>query len=275
MDELIPKIHPTAIIDSSAVIGKGTEVGPYVIIEADVIIGKNNIIGPQVFIGKHTRIGDKNNIHVGSVLGNIPQDISFDLKTLSYLQIGNGNIIREGSVLHRSARENGVTILGDDNYLMHQAHVGHDTKVGNQVILGPNCLLAGYVQVGDRAFLSGNTAVHQFCRVGRLGLLRGVSAVGMDIPPFCIADWHNTLRGLNVIGIKRAGISMENRQMLKEAFRFLFRSGLALQEAVASLDRTNDNPLISEMLDFIKTTKRGIVSWRNVDDDTDPESGTA
>ncbi len=269
------KIHPTAVIAPSVKIGEGTEIGPYTIIEEDVIIGRNNVIAASVFIGKHTRIGDNNKIHYGAVIGNIPQDISFGENTVSYLKIGNSNIIREGAVLHRSARENGVTVLGDENYLMHHSHLGHDVRLGNQVILGPNALLAGYVQVGDRGFISGNTAIHQFCRVGRLGLLRGVSAVSMDIPPFCIADWHNTLRGLNVIGLRRAGISSENRQLLKEAFRYLFRSGLALQEAVANLEKTNTSPIVEELLEFIRTTKRGIVTWRHVEDDTDPETGSA
>ena len=267
-------IHPTAIVDPTAVVGEGTTVGPYTIIEADVIIGNNNVIGPNVFIGQFTRMGDNNHIHVGAVVGNSPQDISYKPGTISYLQMGNSNTVREGAVLHRSARENGVTVIGDGNFLMHHSHLGHDVKISNQTIIGPNALLAGYVQLGDRAFISGNTAIHQFCRVGRLGMLRGVSAVSMDIPTFCIADWHNTLRSLNIVGVKRAGISNDHRNQLKDAFRYLFRSGYALQEAVSELEKSNVNPHVKEMLEFIKTTKRGIVSWRNVEDDTDGENGS-
>ena len=266
-------IHPTAIVDPGAIVGKDTIIGPYTIIENDVVIGESNVIGPNVFIGRHTKIGDNNKIHMNCVIGHLPQDISFRPETYSNLVIGNNNTVREGSVLHRSARENGTTVLGDSNYLMHHSHLGHDVEVGNQSILGPNSLLAGYVLIGDRSFISGNTAVHQFCRVGRLGLLRGVSAVSMDIPPFCIADWHNTLRGLNVVGLKRAGISSDNREELKDAFKFLFRSGYALSEAAKNLEKSTSNPLVQELISFIKTTKRGIVSWRHVEDDTEAESG--
>ncbi len=267
------KVHPTAIVDAGVIIGKGSIIGPYTIIESNVVIGESNNIGPNVFVGQHTKIGDNNQIHMNSVIGHLPQDIGFRPETFSYLSIGSNNTIREGSVLHRSARENGVTILGDGNFLMHHSHLGHDVEVGNQTILGPNSLLAGYVFVGDRCFISGNTAVHQFCRVGRMGLLRGVSAVSMDIPPFCIADWHNTLRGLNIVGLKRAGISSDNREELKDAFKFLFRSGYSLSEAARNLEKSTSNTLVHELIDFIKTTKRGIVSWRHVEDDTETESG--
>lgn len=260
-------IHPTAIVDESAELGAACRVGPGAIVEADVQLGTGCIVGPHAFVGEGTVLGEGNVLHIGAIVGYIPQDLKYKLGTRSRLVAGDRNHFREYSVLHRSASEGEETTIGSDCLFMHQAHVGHDCHLGNGVILGPNCLLAGHVTIGDRAFLSGNTAVHQFCRVGRLGMLRGLSGVSMDIPPFCIADQHNTLMALNVVGLRRAGIAGDARRRLREVFQTLFRSGLALSEAVEQVAvEEEDGGAVSEVLEllgFIRESQRGIVSWRH------------
>ncbi|MGE3851744.1 MAG: acyl-ACP--UDP-N-acetylglucosamine O-acyltransferase [Planctomycetota bacterium] len=270
------RIHPTAVVDPKAELGEDCEVGPGAVIEADVVVGKRCIIGPHAFIGRYSRLGDDNKLHIGAVVGHVPQDLSYDAKAITYLKAGNGNVFREYCVIHRSAKEGGATIIGDRNFFMNHSHVGHDTRFGSEIILGASALLAGYVNVGDRAYISGNTAVHQFCRVGRLGMLRGVSGVSMDIPPFCIADNHNQLRGINVVGLRRAGISDKSREALRTVFRLLFRSGDALVEAinkVAAGEYGKINEVV-ELLNFCRESKRGIVSWRNAENGGSPDAST-
>lgn len=262
-------IHPTAVIDSKAEIGEDCEIGPGAIIEAGAILGPRCKIGPNAFVGRFTRMGADNKLHIGAVVGYIPQDIKFDPNTVSYCEIGDGNTFREYSVIHRSARPEGATKIGNHNFLMNHGHIGHDVVVGDQTIIGAGALLAGYVQIGDRAYISGNSAIHQFCRVGRIAMLRGVSAVSMDIPPFCIADWHNTLKGVNKVGLQRAGLNLKAREGIKHTFKTLFRSGDLLQQAIRTVEGDAELagiPEVQELLQFVRESKRGIVSWRHADD---------
>ena len=270
------RIHPTAVVDPKAVLGDDCEVGPGAVIEAEVVMGNRCRVGPNAFVGRFTKMGDDNLLHIGAVVGHVPQDLSYDSKTVTHCKVGDGNVFREYCVIHRSAKDGGATIIGDRNFFMNHSHVGHDAKFGNEIILGASALIAGYVQVGDRAYFSGNTAVHQFCRVGRLGMLRGVSGVSMDIPPFCIADWHNTLRGINVVGLRRAGISDKSREALRAVFRQLFRSGDALAEAINKVANGEYGkiPEVVELLTFCRESKRGIVSWRQVVDNGAADAST-
>ncbi len=259
-------VHPTAVVDPGASLGEDCDIGPGAVIEADVVIGDRCRIGPHAFIGRNTTLGTDNHLHIGAVVGHTPQDLSYDPSVVSFCRVGNGNTFREYSVVHRSAREGKATVIGDGSYFMNHCHIGHDVRVGDEAIIGASALLAGYVEIGNRVYLSGNTAVHQFCRVGRIGMLRGVSGVSMDIPPFCIADWHNTLRGLNKVGLRRAGVHRDTREALKEVFRMLFRSGDSLVDAMQAVEESDyhDVAEVRELLEFCRASKRGVVSWRSV-----------
>jgi UDP-N-acetylglucosamine acyltransferase len=249
-------IHPTAIVAATARLGTGVRVGPFAVIEDDVEIGDGTEVRAHAVVKRYTTLGPGNVVHEGAVLGGEPQDFGFT-GAASRLVIGSGNRIREGVTIHRSSRADGTTTLGSDGFLMAQVHVAHDCRLGDGVILANNAALAGYVEVGDRAFLSAGVGVHQFCRVGRLAMIGGHSKVVQDCLPFVTTDGAPArARGLNVVGLQRAGVPSESIQALKEAYRILLRSGQALEEAVAALDALGD-PLAAELAAFARSARRG------------------
>lgn len=252
-------IHPTAIIDPGARIGEDVEIGPYSVVAADVRIGDGCRIGPHVVVHRYTTIGPGCRIHAQAVIGDIPQDMSFK-EVRSYTEIGESCTIREGVTIHRGVAEESKTVVGDRCLLMGASHIGHDTHVGNDVIMANATLLAGHVTVGDRVFMAGGSAVHQFCRVGRLAMLGGGAGCSRDIPPFCTAKPHHTNRilGLNRVGMQRAGLEPEEQRAVKEAFRTFYMSGLALPEAVAKLTAEFTEGPAGEFAEFVKTTERGV-----------------
>jgi UDP-N-acetylglucosamine acyltransferase len=252
------QIHPTALIDPSAQLGEGVVIGPYVIIEQDVTIGAESRIGAHSVIKQHTRIGRGNHIHEHVVIGGDPQDISFQ-PCVTHVIIGDENQIREGVTIHRATQENQATRIGDGNFLMAYCHIAHDCVVGNRAILANGATLAGHVSVGDRAFLSGNVVIHQFCRIGRLVMLSGLAAVGMDCLPFVLAAGNPArVRGLNRVGLKRAGFSQAEVQELNHALHILFRPGKRLVETLEELSGMG-SPLTSEWVSFIQSSKRGFI----------------
>jgi UDP-N-acetylglucosamine acyltransferase len=252
------EVHPTAVIDPSARIGRGTRVGPHAVIGEGVVLGEDCEVGPGVHMVKWVEAGARNRFHSGAVIGDAPQDLRHD-GSASSVRIGDGNIFREHVTVHRGARAGGVTVLGDGNFLMAGSHVAHDCVLGSHAILANGALLAGHVQVGDRAFISGNCLVHQFCRVGRLALMQGGSAISKDLPPFCIARGDNGVCGLNVVGMRRAGIEPATRLVLRKAYLLLFRSGLGLAEAADTLaSGFADEPAVLEWVAFIRSGKRGL-----------------
>ena len=210
-------IHPTAIISPQADLAPGVDIGPYVVIDGAVRVGRGTRILAHAVLTGWTEIGEDNEIHMGAVIGHVPQDVSY-AGAKSYLRIGHRNIIREHSQIHRGTQAESATVIGNDNYLMQHAHVAHNCRLGNQTIIAGGALLAGYVEVADRAFVSGNCVVHQFVRIGTLALLRGLSRTSRDVPPFCIMDGTHTVRGLNVVGLRRAGFSRERITALRRAF---------------------------------------------------------
>ena len=236
-------------------------IGPCAIIEEDVVIEAETQVGAFAVIKKHTRIGQGNHIHEHVVIGGDPQDLSFK-PCVTRVIIGDGNQIREGVTIHRATQEGQATRVGHGNFLMAYAHVAHDCVVGNQAMLANGATLAGHVSVGDRAFLSGNVVVHQFCRIGRLVMLSGLAAVGMDCLPFILAAGNPAReRGLNRVGLKRAGFSHAEIQELNRAFHLLFRSGKRLKEALEELSSWG-SPLVSEWVSFIQSSKRGFTHHR-------------
>jgi UDP-N-acetylglucosamine acyltransferase len=266
------KIHSSAVIEPGAKIGVDVEIGPFCYVCNDVEIGDGCKLSSHVTILPHTKIGSGCNIHSNAVLGDLPQDVAFQ-EGISYVIIGNNCQIREGVTIHRGTKAGTVTKVGDDCMLMANSHLAHNVQLGNQVIVANGALLAGYVQVGDRAFISGNCLVHQFARVGKLVMMSGGSATQRDIPPFCMTrnQSADSVMGLNAIGMRRAGISSQDRLELKRAFKVLYKSGLLIPEALIKLQTEFDNAFVKEMCDFIQASQRGICRHIRVNATDDSE----
>jgi UDP-N-acetylglucosamine acyltransferase len=251
-------IHPTAVIDAKAELDGAVEIGPYVVIEGRVKIGRGTRVRAHAYLTGWTEIGEDNEIHTGAVLGDAAQDRAYKGEE-SYLRIGSHNIIREYAQVHRGTTAGSETRIGNHNFLMATAHVGHNCQLGDHVILANGALLGGYVQVGDHVFISGNCVVHQFVRIGAYALLRGLSGTSRDVPPYAIIDWQHTVRGVNTVGLKRAGFDEKRIRAIREAFRILFRKGrnlgLGMNELEASSRVTQD---VAALLGFIKASKRGV-----------------
>jgi len=252
-------IHPTAVIHPKAKLDPSITVGPYAVIDEAVEIGPRCIIGPHVYITGVTTIGAENHFHAGCVIGDAPQDLKYD-GTPTRVRIGDKNVFREHCTVHRSTKPDGETVIGSHNFLMQNSHVGHNCVMGNHVILAGGALLAGHAIVQDRAFISGNCLVHQFTRIGALAMMQGGSAVSKDLPPFTVALHQNEICGLNVIGLRRAGFTAEQRLQLKAAYRLLFRSGKNLRAAVAEAHSQFANGPARTLVDFVATAKRGVCS---------------
>lgn len=251
-------IHPTAVIDPRAEIHPGVEIGPYVVVQGPVKIGHGTRIMAHAFITGWTEVGEDNDIHPGVVLGDAPQDKAYGGEE-SYLKIGARNVFREYVQVHRGTTPGSSTVIGNDNFLMAGSHVGHNCRLGDHVVLTNGALLGGYVEVGSHAFISGNCVVHQFVRVGEFSLMRGLSGTSRDVPPFSIVDWQHTVRGVNVVGLKRAGFDERRIRAIKEAFRTLFRAGRNLALAIKEVEANGEVPPdVAVLLEFIKSSKRGV-----------------
>jgi UDP-N-acetylglucosamine acyltransferase len=249
-------VHPTAIVAPGARLGRDLVVGPYAVVEDCAVVGDGCEIRAHAVVKSFTTLGEGNRIFEGAVVGGEPQDVSF-AGGETRLVIGDRNTIREGVTLHRSTKAGGTTVVGSDCFLMAYVHVAHDDRIGDRVIMANNVALAGHVDVGDRAFLSGGVVVHQFCRVGRLAMVGGLSKVVQDCLPFVITDGHPArARGLNVVGLRRAGFAAAQIRVLREAYRLLLRSGLHLEVALGRMAALQD-PLADEMANFVRGSKRG------------------
>jgi acyl-[acyl-carrier-protein]--UDP-N-acetylglucosamine O-acyltransferase len=254
-----PKIHLTAIVDTDAEIGAGVDIGPFSIIGPQVKIGEKTTVQSHVVIECEVAIGHGNFIGHGAVIGAPPQDVSFSPERKTMVKIGNDNIIREYCTIHRGSPEGSATKIGDKNFLMAGAHIGHNCVIGNNVVIANNCLLAGHVRVDDGAFLGGGSTFHQFMHIGRLVMVQGSSAFGKDIPPFVIAAERNYVYGLNVVGLRRAGFSATDREEIKAAFKLIYTSGLNISQALEKAANTKFGAPAREFLDFVANAKkRGI-----------------
>jgi UDP-N-acetylglucosamine acyltransferase len=250
-------IHPTAIIHPKAQLDAGVEVGPYAIIDGGVSLGRGCKIGPHVYLTGQTAIGADNRFHAGCIIGEGPQDVKYKDEP-TRLRIGDNNLFREGVTVHRSNTEEEETVIGSNCFLMVQCHVAHNCRVGNHVIIANAALLGGHVQVGDRAFISGTCLAHQFVRIGTLALMQGGAKISKDLPPFTIARGTNGICGLNVVGLRRAGIGASERQELKKLYHQLFRQRENLSEAAAQARKEFASAPAKVMLDFIASAKRGV-----------------
>ena len=258
-----PLIHPSAVIDPCARLANDVQVAPFVVIEGDVTVGPGCTIRPHVHLVGPLTIGANNDIGTGTVLGSAPQHLGYKGEA-TRTEIGDGNTFREYVTVHRgmpveTKPGTGKTTIGNGNLFMAGSHVAHDCRVGNQNIFANCALLGGHVEVADRALLSGNSAVHQFCRVGRLALLSGASAISKDIPPFWVMQEINWVGGINMVGMRRAGIPSIEIQGVRKAFRIIYRERLTIPAAVIRIEAELSHlPAVRELIDFIKASKRGI-----------------
>ncbi|MEC4984952.1 MAG: acyl-ACP--UDP-N-acetylglucosamine O-acyltransferase [Oscillatoria sp. PMC 1068.18] len=256
-------IHPTAVVAPGAQLGKNVKVGAFVFIDDRVVIGSGCVINSHVAILRNTTLGDNCQVHSGAVLGDVPQDLKFTNEE-TYVKIGSGCTIREGVTIHRGTNLGTTTEVGDNCLLMANSHLGHNVKVGNNVIIANGALLAGYVEIGDRTFISGNCLLHQFTRVGRLVMISGGAAIAKDIPPFCMTHptSFNQIIGLNTVGLRRAGLTSEQRLILKRVLKIFYRSNLHIPAAVAKLETEFPNEeLVQEFCHFVKASERGICKF--------------
>ena len=250
-------IHPTALVSDKAQLGKGNEIGAFVVIEDDVIIGDNNILFSGVVLKSGTRIENDNKIHEHAVIGGLPQDLGFDATTPSFVKMGSKNTLREFVTIHRASQENEATILGDENYLMTQVHVGHDCKLENNVIIAPSTGLGGFVTVEDKAFISGGVMVHQFVHIGSLAMLGGNAKITQDVLPFMMADGNPArISGLNKVGLRRAGFKAEDIKILKNAYQLVFNNDSKLEQRLNELSQLA-HVSAQHLVSFIQASKRG------------------
>jgi len=250
-------IHPTALVDARAAIHPDADIGPYVVIDGVVRVGpRTRVLAHATLLG-WTEIGADNIIHSGAVIGDTPQDLAFTGEESS-LRIGDRNVIREHVQIHRGTKPGSATVIGSDNFFMATSHVGHNCCVGNHVIITNGAMLGGYVEVEDQAIISGNCAVHQFVRVGRLAMLRGLSKTSRDVPPFCVMDGTHTVRAINRVGLRRAGFAAAQIRALQNAFMVLFGRARNLRLALAELERGPVSAEVRYLIDFIHASKRGV-----------------
>lgn len=254
-------IDPRAVVHPTAKLADGVSVGPFAVIGEDVRIGEGTTIGPHAVIERWTTIGARCRIGTSSVLGGDPQHVGYQGGP-SYLRIGDDNDIRELVVIQRSASPGRCTIIGSHNFIMSQTHVAHDCVLGSHVILTSLTGLAGHVEVEDGAVLGGGVGAHQFVRIGAYSMVGGSSGLSQDVPPFMIAAGNPaTIRGLNTIGLRRAGFASELRRELKMAYRTLYRSDLNVSQALDTIKhQSNLNASVLHLVRFIEGSKRGICS---------------
>jgi len=252
-------IHTTAVVESGAELGQDVSVGPFAYVEAGARLGDGCVIGAHAAILRHACLGARCRVHAGAVLGDLPQDLGFKGGE-SFVRIGDDCVLREGVTVHRGTQAGTETKIGNRCYLMASAHVAHNVTRGDGVILANGVMLGGYVQIGDKAFLSGNCMVHQFTRVGRLAMMGGGSGTSKDVPPFCTVRplGFNRILGLNVVGMRRAGLTPAQRAEARAAFKLLYRSGLSVGDAVRAIRDSGPKDVGLEFGAFIEESRRGI-----------------
>lgn len=256
-------IHPTAIVDASAEIDPSADVGAYAVVEPGARIGADTRLWPHAYVSAGTTLGRGCQIHPFAVVGHLPQDLKFAGEP-SYTQVGDGTIVREHATIHRGTMPGSTTIVGQRCFIMSTGHIGHNCVIGDDVVVANGGLLAGHCEVGRRAFISGNVAVHQFCRIGAMVMLGGrVSAVGSDVPPFMLVEPPGVV-GLNVVGLRRAGISSEERRELRRCHQVLYRGSGPFPRRVEQVAGMVATDAGHELLKFLQApSKRGYLRLRS------------
>lgn len=251
-------VAPTARLHPDAVIGAASRIGEFCVVEADVVIGARCLLEPYVYVKRWTTLGDDNQISAGTVLGTDPLDKSF-AGARSYLVIGHGNRIREHYTISRGTAPESTTRIGDGNYIMTSGHIAHNCTIGDHTVIASCALIAGYVEVESQAFISGGVVVHQNSKIGRLAMIGGNTRVNSDVPPyFLYSDFNIAAKGLNLVGLRRAGIPNDEIARLKHAYRLLYRSGLSLEQALARIEVDAPSEHTRHLVQFIRASKRGI-----------------
>ena len=258
------RIHPTAVVDSSAELDTDVTVGPYCVIGKDVQIGRGTRLESHVVIEPNTRIGEECQIRQGAVLGGPPQDHKYKGER-SFLVMGHRNVVREFVTVHRATGEGEMTRLGNDNMLMAYCHIGHNCWLGNGIMMANQVGISGHCVIEDRVVFGGMVGLHQFVRVGKLAMIGGMSKVVSDVPPFVMADGRPTeLVGLNVLGLRRAGIPPKVRAGLKQAFKLLYRSGLNLTQGIAAAyNEVEPSEERDYILEFLTNIRKGYGGRQN------------
>ena len=257
------RIHPTAVLSPEVELGENVEVGALAVIEGKVRIGPDCIIRPGAYLFGPLTMGRGNSVFSGAVLGERPQHLRYNNEPTS-LEVGDHNIFREHVTVHRGTTHSMKTVIGSHNFFMAHCHVAHDCVIGNRCILTNGSLVAGHCTLEDNVILSGNCAIHQFIRIGRLAMLSGCSASTKDIPPFVVQQGIDCVSGINVVGMKRAGMGHAEVNAVRTAFRLLYREGLVLPAALARMERELGHfAVVREMLDFLHGCTKGINLMRS------------
>jgi UDP-N-acetylglucosamine acyltransferase len=252
------RIAPTARVHPEAIIGSGAAIGEFAVIEQDVVIGAHTRIEPYVYVKRWTTLGESNEISAGTVLGTDPLDKGFTGKR-SFLKIGNRNKIREHYTISRGTAPESDTVIGDENYIMTSGHIAHNCRIGNRTVIASCALVAGYVEIEDQAFISGGVVIHQYSKIGRLAMIGGNTRVNSDVPPFFLySDFNVAAKGLNLVGLRRAGFKAPDVAALKTAYKLLYKSGLKLEDALQRIESDVPTGHTRHLVEFIRSSKRGI-----------------
>jgi UDP-N-acetylglucosamine acyltransferase len=258
----VPRIHPTAVISREAEMADGVVIGPYVVIEGAVRLGRGCVLHPRVTLCGPLTMGERNLVFSGAVLGERPQHAHYKDEA-TRVEIGDDNIFHEHVTVHRGTTQSWVTRIGNQNMFMANSHVAHDCQVGNRCTLATGALVGGHCLIEDDVFLSSKAGVHQYCRVGRLAFLSEVSGATNDVPPFIRQQYINVVTGLNVIGMRRAGMSRDHINAVRSAYQIIYCRGNLLPVALAEVERLMGHlPAIAELVTFIRQSKRGINAAR-------------
>ena len=259
------EIHPSAIIGKQVEIGESNTIGPNVVIEDGVKIGSHNKILAGAFLARGTEIGNYNTIHMNAVIGHEPQDLAYQGQP-TFTKIGSKNVIREFVTIHRGTKEGSSTVIGDENFIMAYCHIAHNCLLGNNIIMVNQASLTGHCTVENKAFLSGMTGFHQFTRIGTLAMVSALTAINKDIPPYVICGGRpGVAQGINVVGMRRAGIGPQIRAEIKEAYKLLYRSGLNVSQALEQIKKSLKSAEVAHMVAFIEASKRGILDGTAVE----------
>lgn len=260
----MPQIHPTASVSADAEIAPDAVIGPHCQLTGPVRLGAGVRLISNVIIQGPCTIGDRSVVYPFACLGFEPQDYKFKPGTpTAGVRIGADCLIREYATVHAASKPDRPTMIGDRCFLMVSAHIGHDARIGNDVILVNNVCLAGHSEVEDKATISGASVLHQHCRVGRMAFISGGSALSTDLPPYCVAWGRNSMVGLNLVGMRRSGISREQITDLRTLFRRVFMARLTRPEMIEVLEAAARTcPPAADIVDFLRTSKRALCPYR-------------
>ncbi len=252
------RIHPTAIISPEAELADDVQVGAFAIIEGQVKVGQGSIIQARAHLIGPLTMGCRNEVYPNAILGGKPQHLQYKDEA-TRVEIGDGNIFRENVTVHRATTARWVTRIGSHNFFMAGSHVAHDCIVGDRCLLANNALLGGHCEVANNAFLSGNAAMHQFCRMGRLAFLSGLSGATKDIPPFIMQQNINHVVGVNVVGMRRAGLKTEEINAIRKLYHIMYLQRLNLPNALARVEAELGHfDVVQEYIQFVRSSQRGI-----------------